>query len=84
MIWYMIWYDIFVNCNWVYTRWQWYSTHLHKQYIEKYNENRICMNLEVKIEASFQKYPNFIENETFGGNVCTLLLLHASHVNLTW
>jgi hypothetical protein len=23
------WYDIFVNCNWVDTRWQWYSTHLH-------------------------------------------------------
>ena len=21
--------DIFVNCNWVKTRWQWYSTHLH-------------------------------------------------------
>jgi hypothetical protein len=29
-IWYyMIWYIIFVNCNWVDTRWQWYSTHLH-------------------------------------------------------
>jgi hypothetical protein len=25
----MIWYDIFVNCNWVATRWQQYSTHLH-------------------------------------------------------
>ena len=24
-------YDIFVNCNWVNTRWQWYST--HDQYI---------------------------------------------------
>ena len=22
-------YDIFVNCNWVDTRWQQYSTHLH-------------------------------------------------------
>jgi hypothetical protein len=29
MIWYDIWYDIFVNCNWVATRWQQYSTHLH-------------------------------------------------------
>ena len=29
MIWYMILYDIFVNCNWVATRWQQYSTHLH-------------------------------------------------------
>jgi hypothetical protein len=26
---YFIWYDIFVNCNWVVTRWQKYSTHLH-------------------------------------------------------
>jgi hypothetical protein len=25
----MIWYDIFVNCNWVGTRWQQYNTHLH-------------------------------------------------------
>jgi hypothetical protein len=24
-----IWCDIFVNCNWVATRWQWYSTHLY-------------------------------------------------------
>ena len=23
------WYDIFVNCNWVVTRWQQYSSHLH-------------------------------------------------------
>jgi hypothetical protein len=34
MIWYMIWYVmiwcyIFVNCNWVATRWQQYNTHLH-------------------------------------------------------
>jgi len=26
---YMIWHDIFVNCDWVATRWQQYSTHLH-------------------------------------------------------
>jgi len=25
----MIRYDVFVNCNWVATRWQMYSTHLH-------------------------------------------------------
>jgi len=39
-------YDILVNCNWVVTRWQHYSTHLHtnntqktqnKQYIEQHN-----------------------------------------------
>ena len=32
--WYMIWYDIFVNCNWVVTRWQY--TFTHKQYVEQY------------------------------------------------
>jgi len=26
---FLFWYDIFVNCNWVATRWQQYSTHLH-------------------------------------------------------
>jgi hypothetical protein len=26
----MIWYDVFVNCNWVVTRWQQYSTHIHR------------------------------------------------------
>ena len=41
------------------------------------------MNLEVKIEASFQKYTNFNENETFGGKVCTRLLLHSSDAKLT-
>jgi len=25
----VLWYDIFANCNWVDTRWQQYSTHLH-------------------------------------------------------
>jgi hypothetical protein len=25
-----LWYDIFVSCNWVVTRWQKYSTHLHR------------------------------------------------------
>jgi hypothetical protein len=30
MIWYgMIWYDI-INCNWVATRWQLFSTHVHR------------------------------------------------------
>jgi hypothetical protein len=28
LIWYEIWYDIF-NCNWVATRWQLFSTHIH-------------------------------------------------------
>jgi len=41
----MIWYDIFVNCNWVGTRWQQYNTHLHtnntqnKHYIEQHKNS---------------------------------------------
>ena len=31
--------DIFVNCNWVVTRWQY--TFTHKQYIEQYKTNNI-------------------------------------------
>jgi hypothetical protein len=37
MIWYMIRYDIydiFVNCNWVATRWQYLSTYIHKNNTE--------------------------------------------------
>jgi hypothetical protein len=30
-------YDIFVNCNRVYTRWQYYSTHLHTNSTYLYN-----------------------------------------------
>ena len=46
-----IWYDMFINCNWVVTRWQQYSTHLHttihrttqnKQYIEQHNSLGEC------------------------------------------
>jgi len=29
---YMIWY---INCNWVDTRWQWYSTHLHTNTVHR-------------------------------------------------
>jgi hypothetical protein len=43
-------FDIFVNCNWVDTRWQLYSTHLHtnntqdkkkKRYIEQHKKQYI-------------------------------------------
>jgi len=48
MIYDMIWYDTFVNCNWVVTRWQQYSTHLHtnntqndtKQTIHRTTQNK--------------------------------------------
>ena len=37
----VLYYDIFVNFNWVNTRWQWYSTHLHKNITwDNINNNR--------------------------------------------
>jgi hypothetical protein len=41
------------------------------------------VNLEVKVEEIFPQYSKFIENETFGGTVCTPPLLDASRANLT-
>ena len=35
---FMIWYDIFVNCSWVDTRWQKYSTYLHTN--NTYNDTK--------------------------------------------
>jgi len=39
-----IWCSIFVNCNWVDTWWQEYSTHTHKQYIERHNNKNNTIN----------------------------------------
>jgi hypothetical protein len=36
-----MWYDISVNCNWVDTRWQQYSTHLHKKNTQNNTNNNI-------------------------------------------
>jgi len=33
-------YDVFVNCNWVATRWQQYSTHLHTHTIHRTTQNK--------------------------------------------
>jgi len=33
------WYDIFVDCNWVATQWQYYSTHLHTNTIHRTTQN---------------------------------------------
>jgi hypothetical protein len=37
----MIWNDIFVNCNWVATRWQQYSTHIHTNITENDTTQKI-------------------------------------------
>jgi len=49
-------YDIFVNCNWVVTRWQKYNTHLHtiRNFVNAPNNrtpNGYCSN-----EASLRTY----------------------------
>ena len=35
-------YDIFINCNWVDTRWQQYSTHLHTNSTHNDTKQTIC------------------------------------------
>ena len=45
----MIWYDIFVNCSWVVTRWQY--TFTHKQYIEQYKINNTYNNTTILEEC---------------------------------
>jgi hypothetical protein len=40
----MIWYDIFVSCNWVDTRWQQYSTHLHTDSTQNDTMKQITQN----------------------------------------
>ena len=45
----MIWYDIFVNCNWVVTWWQY--TFTHKQYIEQYKTNNTYNNATILEEC---------------------------------
>ena len=42
-------YDIFVNCNWVVTRWQY--TFTHKQYIERYKINNTQNNTTISDEC---------------------------------
>ena len=43
------WYDIFVNCNWVVTRWQY--TFTHKQYIQQYKTNNTYNNTTILEEC---------------------------------
>jgi hypothetical protein len=46
--------DIFVNCNWVDTRWHQYSTHLHtnntqNSTMKQNTQNGICIKVKVKV-----------------------------------
>ena len=46
-----LWYDIFVNCKWVVTRWQLYSTHLHTNNTQndtKQTMHRTTQNLRIQ------------------------------------
>ena len=49
----MIWYDIF-NCNWVATRWQLYSTHVHTNNTEKDTKQTIHKTTQ-KVHRTTQK-----------------------------
>ena len=65
MIWYDIWYDMIYNmiylfnCSWVDTRWQQYSTHLHKNGTQN---NTIKQNIQNRtyIKISVHKHNNKI------------------------
>ena len=49
--WFLIWYDIFVNCKWVATRWKLYSTHLHTNNTQsgtKQTIHRTTQNLRIQ------------------------------------
>jgi hypothetical protein len=44
-----IWYDIFVKCNWIDTRWQWYSTHLYTNNTQNNTINNKTVRITNKI-----------------------------------
>ena len=48
-VYYYYYYYIFVNCNWVVTRWQY--TFTHKQYIEQYKTNNTYNNTTILDEC---------------------------------
>ena len=43
-------YDIFVNCNWVVTRWQYYSTYLHTDNTQNNTNNNRTKQLTTNLE----------------------------------
>ena len=66
-IWYDTWYDIFVNCKWVFTRWQLYNTQnntkqtIHrttqnKQYTEQHKTNNTQNNTKQTIHGTTQNF----------------------------
>jgi len=44
------WYDVFVNCNWVVTRWQYYSTHLHTDNTQNKTKNKKTTQITTNVE----------------------------------
>jgi len=60
----MIWCDIFVNCNWVDTRWQKYSIHLHTNNTQNNTINKFVMPLMWVPVWNFQTWLNNSSYET--------------------
>ena len=46
----MIRYYIFVNCNWVATRWQQYSTHLHTNTIHRTTQSTQTIHIKMNLQ----------------------------------
>jgi hypothetical protein len=55
----MIWYDIFVNCSCVITRWQYYSTHLHTDSTKNDTINNRTTHITTNLEEPCPVFANF-------------------------
>ena len=55
--------DIFVNCNWVVSRWQYYSTHLHKDNTQNNTNNNRTTQIPNNLEecGPCSVFANFVE-----------------------
>jgi len=64
--------DIFVNCNWVVTRWQYYSTHLHTDTASGKGK-AVPLQAWSGPEGSRKlRYPEFMTTAQNGGKVVSL------------
>jgi len=61
MIWYdmIIWYDIF-NCNWVATRWQLFSTHIHTN-----NTGNVTKQTIYRTQKYIEQHKKYIEQHNY-------------------
>ena len=74
----LIWYDIFVNYNWVATRWQ-YSAHLHTNNTR--NNTKQAIHRTTRLPVTEVLYPPS-GTQFCWGSYCSRLYLWASHCTL--